>query len=103
MAGPITTRNSKGGSLLLRILFATSLAVTVVFALTGWMVQRYAASVSNRGIEEEVRTSLEAYQALWSTRVHTLSSISRVISSMSDVRAAFMTRDRATIRDTAEQ
>ena len=50
-----------------------------------------------------MRTSLEAYQALWSTRVHTLTSISRIISSMSDVRAAFMTRDRATIRDTAEQ
>jgi signal transduction histidine kinase len=97
------TRKRAGGSLLVRILLATSLAVTVVFALAGWMVQQYAARVSNRGIEEEVRTSLEAYQALWSTRVRNLTSISRIISSMSDVRAAFMTRDRATIRDTAEQ
>ncbi|HEX4770601.1 MAG TPA: HAMP domain-containing sensor histidine kinase [Bryobacteraceae bacterium] len=103
MAGPVTSRKQKGGSLLLRILVATSLAVTAVFALAGWMVEQYAARVSNRGIEEEVRTSLEAYQALWSTRVHDLTSISRIISSMSDVRAAFMTRDRATIRDTAEQ
>ena len=60
MAGPIISRKRGGGSLLVRILLATSVAVTVVFALAGWMVQQYAARVSNRGIEEEVRTSLEA-------------------------------------------
>ena len=90
-------------SLLWRILLSTSLAVTAVFALTGLLVQRYAASVGQHSIEEEVRTSLQAYESLWRARVHTLTSISRIISSMSDVRSAFMTRDRATIRDTAEQ
>jgi signal transduction histidine kinase len=93
----------KGLSLLWRILLSTSMAATVLFGLTGWMVQTYAGRVSQRSLEEEVRTSLQAYQALWGTRAHTLASISRIISSMSDVRAAFMTRDRATIRDTAEQ
>jgi len=91
------------GSLLWKILLSTSIAVTAVFALTGWMVQRYAASVSRHSLEEEVRTSLQAYESLWSTRVHNLTTISRVMSIMSDVRAAFMTRDQATIRDTAEQ
>ncbi len=90
-------------SLLWRILLATSLAITAVFAVTGWMVQRYAASVSQRSLEEEVRTSLQAYEALWGARVHNLASVSRVFSSMSDVRSAFMTRDGATIRDTAAQ
>lgn len=103
MAGTLERRTGRGGSLLLRILLATSLTVTVVFAVTGWMIQRYAASVSNRGIEEEVRTSLEAYQALWSTRVHNLRSVSHIFSSMSDVRAAFMTQDKATINDKAGQ
>jgi len=89
--------------LLWRVLISTSLAVTAVFAFTGWMVQRYAANVSEHSLEEEIRTSLQAYQSLWSARVHNLISISKVFSSMSDVRSAFMTRDRATIRDTAAQ
>src|SRR3954453_11445187 len=90
-------------SLLWRILLSTSIALTAVFAITGWMVQRYAARVSERSLEEEVRTSLQAYQSLWGTRTHTLGAVSRIISSMSDVRAAFMTRDGATIRDTAQE
>lgn len=93
----------KSSSLLWRTLFSTSLAVTVVFALTGWMVQRYAAAVSQHSLEEEIRTSLQAYESLWGSKVHNLTEISRIMSSMSDVRAAFMTGDRATIRDTAEQ
>ncbi len=93
----------KGRSLLWRILASTALAVTIVFALTGWMVQRYAATVSQHSLEEEIRTSLQAYESLWSAKVHNLAEISRIMSSMSDVRAAFTTGDRATIRDTAEQ
>lgn len=97
------TIHPKRVSLLWRILLSTSIALTAVFAVTGWVVQRYAARVSERSLEEEVRTSLQAYQALWGTRTHTLAAVSRIISSMSDVRAAFMTRDGATIRDTAEE
>src|SRR5581483_4509686 len=96
-------RRFRRNSLLWRILFSTSLAVTAVFALTGWMVQRYAAAVSRRSLEEEIRTSLQAYESLWSSKVHNLTDVSRIMSSMSDVRAAFMTGDQATIRDTAEQ
>ncbi len=64
---------------------------------------KLCSRVSEHSLEEEVRTSLQAYQALWGTPHTTLASISRIISSMSDVRAAFMTRDRATIRDTAQE
>ena len=92
-----------GISLLWRILFSTSIALTVLFGLTGWLVQTYAGRVTEHSLEEEVRTSLQAYEALWSTRAHNLASISRIISSMSDVRAAFATRDKATIRDMAAQ
>jgi signal transduction histidine kinase len=93
----------KHNSLLWRILFSTSFAVTAVFALTGWMVQRYAAAVTQHSLEEEIETSLQAYESLWNAKVHNYTDISRIISSMSDVRAAFATGDRATIRDTAEQ
>jgi signal transduction histidine kinase len=93
----------KGNSLLWRILLSTSIAVTAVFALTGWMVQRYATTVSRHSLEEEIRTSLQAYEAMWSARVHNLTELSSIMSSMSDVRAAFATRDRLTIQDVAEQ
>ncbi len=93
----------KGLSLLWRILLSTSIAVTALFGLTGWTVQSYARRVSEHSLEEEVRTSLQTYQAVWAARTHTLAVVSRVISSMSDVRAAFTTQDQATIRDTAGQ
>jgi hypothetical protein len=90
-------------SILWRILLSTSVAVTLLFAVTGWTVQNYAARVTQHSLEEEVKTSLETYRALWATRAHNLATISRLISSMSDVRAAFTVRDSATIRDTAGQ
>jgi signal transduction histidine kinase len=89
--------------LLWRIFLSTSIAITALFAATGWLVQTYASRVSEQSLEEEVRTSLQAYQALWTTRAQTLAAVSSVISSMSDVRAAFGTRDQATIRDTAKE
>jgi len=90
-------------SLLWRVLLSTTLAITLLFAVAGWMIQNYAARVSQSSIEREIGISLRSYQALWATRAANLASIGRVMSSMSDVRAAFMTHDRLTIRDTAEQ
>jgi signal transduction histidine kinase len=89
--------------LLWRVLLSTSAAITVLLALTGWALQTYAVRASEQSLEEEVRTNLQASEALWAMRAHTLSSMSRMISSMSDVRAAFMTRDEATIHDTAQE
>lgn len=99
----MSSQNFRRVSLLWRILLSTSIALTVLFALTGWMVQTYAGRVAERSLEEEVRTSLQAYQALWSVRANHLALTSRLISSMSDVRRAFNTQDPATVRDTAEQ
>jgi signal transduction histidine kinase len=90
-------------SLLWRILLSTSVALTAVFAITGWMVQRYATRVTQQNLEGEVRTSSQAYRALWTARARNLAIVSRLISSMPDVRAAFMTGDQATVRDTAER
>ena len=88
-------------SLLWKILLSTSVAVTVLFAITGELVLRNITKTMSDSLEEEVRASFKAYDSLWVSRAEALSSVSRVISGMSDVRAAFLTRDRATIQDSA--
>jgi signal transduction histidine kinase len=90
-------------SLLWKILLSTSVAVTVLFAITGEIVLRNMTKTMSDSIEEEVQASFKAYRSLWESRAEALSSVSRVISSMSDVRAAFLTRDRATILDSAAE
>lgn len=88
-------------SLLWKILLSTSIAVTLLFGITAWVVQNQAAQAISNMLHEEVRASFQMYESLWKSRAATLASVSRVLSSMSDVRAAFSTGDRLTIRDTA--
>jgi signal transduction histidine kinase len=88
-------------SLLWKILIPTSLVMTLAFAITGWLVQRDVVSASNASVEEEAKASFQAYESLWKARANLLGSVSKILSTMSDVRAAFGTEDQATIRDTA--
>jgi signal transduction histidine kinase len=90
-------------SLLWRILLSTSIAVTLLFGVTGWIVQDNATRATASSLDEEVRASFHAYDSLWRSRADTLASVSLVVSRMSDVRAAFSTGDAATIRDTAKE
>lgn len=90
-------------SLLWRILLSTSIAVTLLFGLIGWIVQDNATRATASSLDDEVRASFHAYESLWQSREHMLASISLVVSRMSDVRAAFSTGDAATIRDTAKE
>jgi len=90
-------------SLLWKILLSTSIAVTLLFAITGWLVQDNAIRTTSLSLEEEVRVSFQAYDSLWRSRADMLASVSLVLSRMSDVRAAFSTGDEATIRDTAKE
>jgi signal transduction histidine kinase len=88
-------------SLLWKILLSTSVAITVLFAITGWIVENNALTTTSRSLEDEVQASFQAYQSLWKSRERLLASVSLVLSQMSDVRAAFNTGDEVTIRDTA--
>src|SRR6185436_11474491 len=88
-------------SLLWKIVLSTSVAVTLLFAVVGWMVESNVISTTSRSLEDEVKASFEAYQSLWNARSESLARVSLVLSGMSDVRRAFGTRDRETIRDTA--
>ncbi len=90
-------------SLLWKILLSTSVAVTLLFALTGWFVLRNAVQTTTSTMEDELGASFQAYQSLWEARATLLASVSLTLSQMSDVRSAFGTRDPATIRDTANE
>jgi len=87
--------------LLWKILLATSIAVTMLFGIVGFIVQDTAVRTMSASVDQEVRASFAAYDSLWRSRADTLAAVSLVISRMSDVRAAFSTGDEATIRDTA--
>lgn len=82
---------------------STSVALTALFAITGWVVQRHAIETTSRNLEEEVQASFQAYVSLWRARAEMLRSMASIISSLPNVRAAFGTRDHATIRDAAEE
>jgi signal transduction histidine kinase len=84
-----------------RILLYTSVAIIAIALLAGWVVQRHVVNTATRLAEKEVRASFDAYESLWRSRESLLASASRILSAMSDVRAAFGTGDAATIRDTA--
>jgi len=88
-------------SLLWKILLSTSIALTLLFAVMGWIVQDNATRAMSASLNEEVQASFRAYDSLWRSRADTLAAVSLVISRMSDVRAAFSTGDQATIRDSA--
>jgi signal transduction histidine kinase len=90
-------------SLLWKTLLSTSIAITLLFAVTVWIVQQHVVQSTSESLEDEVRASFQAYESLWRAHADKLASISLILSTMSDVRAAFTTGDEATIRDTAAE
>ena len=89
--------------LLWKIMLSTSVAITCLLALAGWMVENHFVRIATVMLDEEVAASSRAYESLWRARAERLASVSLVLSRMSDVRAAFGTRDQTTIRDTASE
>jgi signal transduction histidine kinase len=90
-------------SLLWKTLLSTSIAITLLFAVTVWIVQQHVVQSTSESLEDEVRASFRSYESLWRAHADKLASISLILSTMSDVRAAFTTGDKATIRDTAAE
>ncbi len=88
-------------SLLWKILLSTSVALTALFAVTGLIVLGNISRTVSDSLEQEVHTSFQAYTSLWNSRGEWLKSVSRLLSTMPNVRAAFNTRDPATIQDAA--
>ena len=55
-------------SLLSKILLSTSVALTLLFAVTGLVVQDHVINTTSLSLEEEVATSFQAYESLWRAR-----------------------------------
>src|SRR5215813_4077261 len=89
--------------LLTKILLSTSVALTVLFAITGQIVLRHIRQTMSDSLEDEVRNSFQAYSSLLKSRAELLSSVSHIMAAMPEVRGAFSTGDRATIQDTASE
>jgi len=90
-------------SLLWRILFSTSIAITVLFAAMGWLLQDQFVRIASATLGDEARASFQAYESLWKARGDQLASISLILSRLPSVRSAFGTGDGATIRDSASE
>jgi signal transduction histidine kinase len=90
-------------SLLWRILFSTSIAITLLFAAMGWLLQDQFVKIASATLEDEVRASFRAYESLWKARGNQLASVSLILSRLPSVRSAFSTGDGATIRDSASE
>ena len=90
-------------SLLWRILFSTSIAITALFAAMGWLLQDQFVRIASATLEDEVRASFRAYESLWRARGDQLAGISLILSRLPSVRSAFGTGDGATIRDSASE
>jgi signal transduction histidine kinase len=89
--------------LLAKILLSTSVAITLLFAVTGQIVLRHIRQTMSETLEDEVRNSFQAYSSLLKSRAELLSSVSHIMAAMPEVRLAFSTGDRATIQDTASE
>src|ERR1700693_5418608 len=88
-------------SLLWKILLSTSVAVTLLFAITGYIVLSAINRTMYASLEQEVQNSFHAYTSLWNYRADMLSNTTLMLSDLPQVRSAFSTGDRATISDTA--
>ena len=88
-------------SLLWKILLSTTVAVTVLFALTGEIVLNAITRTMYQSLQGEVQNSFHAYTSLWDSRAEMLDKVTRILAAMPQVRLAFDTGDPATISDTA--
>ena len=61
-------------SLLTKIMLSTSVAITVLFAITGEIVLRNITKTMSDSLEEEVQDSFHAYASLWTARTELLNS-----------------------------
>ncbi|MBI3696620.1 MAG: HAMP domain-containing protein, partial [Acidobacteria bacterium] len=84
-----------------KIWLSTSLAITVLFVATGWIVSQHLVTQTLNELTTEVASSLHGYRSLWKARAATLEALSGQMARAPYVRAAFSTGDAPTIADTS--
>ena len=76
----------------LSLVWKTSLSMAAILLLllviAGKLVQDQTQAALERNLDAELKGSFKAYESLWSGRTELLRSVSIVLSTMSDVRAA---------------
>ena len=88
-------------SLLAKILLSTTVAITILFAITGQIVLHSINRTMADSLQQELHASFQTYTSLWNAQSDLLSTVSRIIANTSDVRGLISTGDRATIEDAA--
>jgi signal transduction histidine kinase len=86
-----------------RVFLATSITITAMFGLVGWALQQYVLAQADSSVRAEIRASIQSYQSVWKARTQVIAATTELMGAMSDVRAAFQTRDQQTIRDSAQE
>lgn len=81
-------------SLLWKIWLSTSVALTAFFAAMGYLVLRAVQDTATRSLQDEVQTSLKAYEALWESRVNLLESLAAFMSGMPEALQALEGKHR---------
>jgi signal transduction histidine kinase len=79
-------------SLLWKIWLSTSVALTAMFAVMGYLVQEGVQYTATRSLQEEVQSSAKTYQALWEERAEVLETLAGVLSGMPATRSALEQR-----------
>jgi len=69
-------------SLLWKIWLSTSVALTTMFALLGYLVRESVQYAATRSPREEAQSGAIAYQALWEKRTEVLETLARVLTGM---------------------
>jgi signal transduction histidine kinase len=90
--------NFRRVSLLWKIWLSTSVALTAMFAVIGYLVQRGVQETATRSLMEEAQSSSKAYQALWEARAGILESLASVLSGMPATAKALQARDPEAVR-----
>ncbi len=88
-------------SLVLRVLVFTSCATVILYCASAYLLGSYVLRATRGSIEGEIASSLREVELQWRTRADSLARASLLLSRMSDVRSAFLTKDIATMRDAA--
>ena len=69
-------------SLRWKIWFAVFGSVTLLFGVTGWILQRHAIGSATRSLEEEMRGSVLTYESVWQARQEMLGTAALLLSSL---------------------
>jgi signal transduction histidine kinase len=92
--------NPRRLSLVWKIWLSTSVALTLVFALLGYYLQRSVQETATRSLLEEAKSSAKTYRALWEARADELRTLASLLGAMPETQTALLGHNDAAARQT---